>query len=355
MANSPVPSDFPWSSHWQPGLPWPSLSFMGYHRSGGHVGTRNYWLVIPLGAVDREQLALCEEAFQTVLNYQGSNSYERELRSLRDQYRAGSYFDTPAPANTTRKPLFANIDGIKFLPVFDGSPGIASEKEPLFDGLVGYCTHANVGGITVLGGGGSDKTINNLCERIEQRSPSFNKPVVVVKRATYKSDTDWLTAATRDNFGAMALLNKQNRLSAPLSHLVIGSQQGKTRESSAKQAVDEWVQLVTRVGATVLMANSDQFSLGHGVQSIHLSGDKPDEMTALTAAGCTLHLTPPDLRLPLENALAPIINLASDNDLPALTKPGEPKLQYLIKLASGELRTPSENGGQSNVGVYSSQ
>lgn len=212
MPNSSIPSDLSWSTHWEPESSWQPLSIMGYHRSDGRVGTRNYWLVIPLFSVNREQLALFQEAFQTVLGYQRPNSYEQKLRDLREQYRSGSYFDASscAPLTPVLKPLFTNIDGIQFLPVYEGDP-MVSEIEPYPNVLAGYYAHPNVGGITVLSGGEPNDSVHTQRQLIDQRDQTIDKPLLVVDRATFTSDGDWLTAATHDTFRAMALLDKQTR------------------------------------------------------------------------------------------------------------------------------------------------
>ncbi|ADB38530.1 UxaA family hydrolase [Spirosoma linguale] len=341
MSNSFVPSDFPGATHWRAESNRQSLSFMGYYRPDGRVGTRNYWLVISLAPVDPEQMALFQEACQTVLGYQCPNAYEQQLRNLREQYRAGSYFNTPAPqpVRSVPKPVFTNIDGIRFLPVYDDS---AMALEAVLDVLAGYCTHANVGGITVLSGGATTDRVRALHQCIAKRDPAFSKPMLVVDRLTYRSDSDWLTAATYDTFRGMALLNKQTRRSAPLSRLVISTQQGKTNESLPNQVVDECVQFMASVGATVLLVDTNQSTDIHGVQLISETRDEPGALMPLTVLDSTLQLTLPGLDLPLKNSLVPIITLSSDQEQ---TQPGEPLLKYLLKLASGELRTPSERDG----------
>lgn len=43
---------------------WRQRTFLGYHRSDGQVGTRNYWLVIPLVFCENRNLGVLKQAFE---------------------------------------------------------------------------------------------------------------------------------------------------------------------------------------------------------------------------------------------------------------------------------------------------
>ena len=58
--------------HWTPpdvGA-WRERTFLGYYRSDGQVGTRNYWLVIPLVFCENRNLAVLKQAFEEELGFQ---------------------------------------------------------------------------------------------------------------------------------------------------------------------------------------------------------------------------------------------------------------------------------------------
>ncbi len=366
---------------------------MGYHRADGRVGTRNYWLVLPLFRGETQQLALLKEALMTTLGYQSANPYLHQFRALREQYRAGSYFEAPPPPYTGRAslPLFANIDGVRFLPNLyeqDYSPDTLASFWPL---LAGYCTHPNVGGITVLSMDGSDSSpaVDTIRQHIVRGDPAFCKPFVIADRFAYANEFDWLSAATSNTFHAMAALNKQTRRPAPLSRLTVGVRWGEASGLSANPAVGYCVQAALELGATVLMVTPDSRpdtveKAAHpcptartvsapGLQQCSFPGNTVEVTTALIAAGCTLHLSTNESGRPTGNPVAPVVELAvrqaladrmadwididctdcggTDKDT-TIAWMGETILQYSLKLASGEQLTQSETRGQYDFKVY---
>jgi len=46
---------------------WSARTFLGYHRADGQVGTRNYWLVIPLVFCENRNIRALQEAFEKEL------------------------------------------------------------------------------------------------------------------------------------------------------------------------------------------------------------------------------------------------------------------------------------------------
>ena len=62
---------------------WAGRTFMGYHRADGQVGTRNYWLVLPLVFCENRNVDRMREALEEELGYGGShNSYRPLVRQL---------------------------------------------------------------------------------------------------------------------------------------------------------------------------------------------------------------------------------------------------------------------------------
>src|SRR4051794_14970900 len=65
-------------------------TFMGFHRADGSVGTRNYWLVIPLVFCENKNVDVLQEAFMKALGYQPKQSpYESMVQHFVQQYRSG--------------------------------------------------------------------------------------------------------------------------------------------------------------------------------------------------------------------------------------------------------------------------
>ena len=64
-------------------------SFNGFYRSDGSVGTRNYWLVIPLVFCENRNVNVLKEALDEKLGYKKVKSYENEVESLIALYKTG--------------------------------------------------------------------------------------------------------------------------------------------------------------------------------------------------------------------------------------------------------------------------
>ena len=43
---------------------WRDTTFLGFHRADGQVGTRNYWLVVPLVFCENRNIAVLKQAFE---------------------------------------------------------------------------------------------------------------------------------------------------------------------------------------------------------------------------------------------------------------------------------------------------
>ena len=66
-----------------------SADFLGFHRADGQVGTRNYWLVLPLVFCENRNVERMREALEEELGYGGANSYRRHVRQLIEQHANG--------------------------------------------------------------------------------------------------------------------------------------------------------------------------------------------------------------------------------------------------------------------------
>jgi len=66
-------------------------TFLGFHRADGTVGTRNYWLVIPLVFCENKNVEVLQEAFTKALGYAPrKSSYEAMVQKLADEYEKGN-------------------------------------------------------------------------------------------------------------------------------------------------------------------------------------------------------------------------------------------------------------------------
>ena len=68
---------------------WASRTFDGYHRADGQVGTRNYWLVIPLVFCENRNIEALRDAFEEELGYGRPKLYRQQVRQLIEQHSSG--------------------------------------------------------------------------------------------------------------------------------------------------------------------------------------------------------------------------------------------------------------------------
>jgi len=226
FAENPVPY------HWRaPEVSkWRSKSFLGYHRSDGQVGTRNYWLVIPLVFCENGNLQVLKQAFEEELGFARSQVYRRQVAELVQMLRDGrereisdhSFRDAASGANATQEKPFANIDGIKFLMHEGGCGGTREDSNNLCALLAGYIHHPNVAGATVLSLGCQNAQISVLKEEIHRRDAQFAKPLYIFEQQQSASESRLLSDAIRSTFLGLIQADKSSRQAAPLSALTVG-------------------------------------------------------------------------------------------------------------------------------------
>ncbi len=70
--------------------PWAERTFMGFHRGDGQVGTRNYWIVLPLVFCENRNIENMRDALEEELGYGSANrSYRRHVRELIQRHGNG--------------------------------------------------------------------------------------------------------------------------------------------------------------------------------------------------------------------------------------------------------------------------
>ena len=66
-------------------------TFNGFHRADGSVGTRNYWLVIPMVFCENKNVEVLQEAFMKSLGYAPKESpYEAMVQRMVREYETGN-------------------------------------------------------------------------------------------------------------------------------------------------------------------------------------------------------------------------------------------------------------------------
>jgi altronate hydrolase len=210
---------------------WSRKTFAGFQRSDGQVGTRNYWLVVPLVFCENKNIQVLKQAFEEELGFAAPQLYRRQVAELATLYREGKLAesDSPGIADQPRIPpqrLFENVDGIRFLLHEGGCGGTREDSNNLCGLLAGYIHHPNVAGATVLSLGCQHAQIEILQSEIRKRNPRFDKPLFIFEQQKSGSEAAMMTDAIRQTFLGLAEANKAQRATAPLSKLCVALQCG---------------------------------------------------------------------------------------------------------------------------------
>jgi len=81
--------------HWPPPdvSRWREKKFLGYERADGQIGTRNYWIVLPLVFCENRNLAVLKQAFEEELGFAAPQIYRRQVAEMVRLFREGKTED----------------------------------------------------------------------------------------------------------------------------------------------------------------------------------------------------------------------------------------------------------------------
>jgi altronate hydrolase len=238
-------------------------TFNGYHRTDGSVGVSNYWLVIPLVFCENRNVEVMREALVNSLGYARPKKYTNYAQQLAELYKSGKGIeeiisaDFENSAAEKQNKLFENIDGIKFLTHEGGCGGIRQDSQTLCGLLAGYITHPNVAGATILSLGCQNAQVSILQEEITKRSPTFNKPLVILEQQKIGTESDLVSSGIKQTFAALIKANENKRQPAPISKLCIGLECGGSdgfSGISANPAIGYTSDLLIASGGSVILA-----------------------------------------------------------------------------------------------------
>ncbi len=208
-------------------------TFNGFHRADGSVGTRNYWLVIPLTFCENRNIDVLEGALAEKLGYETVKDFAVDTDALIQQYKAGAsaedILNTPiisTKEEIAKNRLFPNVDGIKFLKHDGGCGGIRQDSEALCNLLAGYITNPNVAGATILSLGCQNAQIHMLQKAIEDRDPNCKKTIHYLEQQKSASERQLIEEAVKHTFLGLIEANKIARQPAPISKIVLGLECG---------------------------------------------------------------------------------------------------------------------------------
>lgn len=242
---------------------WETRTFNGFHRKDGQVGTRNYWLVIPLVFCENRNVSVIKTAFERGLGFAPTEVYNEQVQDLVSLYKEGNvaaikeYKAEAVVASGKRNTVFSNIDGIKFLTHEGGCGGTRQDADALCALLAGYIHHPNVAGATILSLGCQHAQVSILQASLQRLNPAFDKPLLVFEQQKSASEFAMLSDAIKETFLALIEADKVNRQPAPLSKLVIGLECGGSdgfSGISANPAVGHTSDLLVALGGTSILS-----------------------------------------------------------------------------------------------------
>ena len=443
--------------HWSPPNvdKWKDLTFNGFHRADGQVGTQNFWLVIPLVFCENRNIELLKNAFINGLGFQKNDPFTEQVVILKNQIQNGEKLKLPdfdKSKKTTlvhKSDLFKNIDGIKFLTHESGCGENKDESDNLCSLLAGYCLNPNVGGITILSLGCQNSQISLFQQKLNEKDPNFSKPLYIFEQQQDEGSgvEQMLSEVIHKTFEGLIEINKCQRSPAPLSKLRVGVKCGGSdgfSGISANPAIGHTADLIVSLGGTVMIAEfpelcgveqelqnrsinsqvADDFglmmreyakraaavgagfdmnpspgnikdglitdaiksagaakkagsspivdSLGYGkyvtksgLNLVCTPGNDVLATTGMAGAGATIQLFTTGLGTPTGNPICPMVKLSTNTRLAeklpeiididcgpiisgdkSVEEIGEEVLNYIIKLASGEINTKAMDLGQ---------
>ncbi|HET9803817.1 MAG TPA: altronate dehydratase family protein [Candidatus Acidoferrum sp.] len=242
---------------------WKSRTFLGYRRADGQVGTRNYWIILPLVFCENRNLAVLKRALEEELGFAQPQSYQQFVRDLASMVRSGQtdgissapFHESARAAQASR--LFPNVDGIKFLTHEGGCGGTHEDSNNLCGLLAGYINHPNVAGATVLSLGCQHAQIPILQEQLRQRNPSLQKPVYFFEQQKSASEPAMISDCIRKTLLGLVEANKLMRTPAPLSALTVGLKCGGSdgfSGISANPAIGHLADIVNTLGGRTILS-----------------------------------------------------------------------------------------------------
>lgn len=287
---------------WQPPdvSKWEGRTFMGYHRADGSVGTRNYWLVVPLVFCENRNVLILKDAFERELGYAQPETYREQVHELLSLYKAGDlniikkmepFVDEDQnktlhhTRQSTNRP-FKNIDGIKFLTHEMGCGGTRQDSAYLCSLLAGFINNPNVAGATVLSLGCQHLQVDMIEAEIKRQNPKFDKPLLLFEQ---QAGTEYalMSQAVKETFLGLIEANKIERKPAPLSALTVGLKCGGSdgfSGISANPAIGQLSDIVVGLGGKTVLAEFPELN-GVEQELINRTADDAKAQKFITLMG----------------------------------------------------------------------
>jgi altronate hydrolase len=240
---------------------WKQGRFFGYRRSDGQVGTRNYWIVVPLVFCENRNILNLKQAFEEELGFAPPQTYRHQVAELARLYREGKVPEikphAPELEVNTSKRLFPNLDGVRFLVHEGGCGGTREDSNNLCGLIAGYINHPNVAGATVLSLGCQHAQVGILRQQLARRNAYLDKPLIVLEQQKSGSEAAMLSEAITRTFEGLIQASKCERTPAELSQLCVGLKCGGSdgfSGISANPAIGHTSDLLVAMGARTILS-----------------------------------------------------------------------------------------------------
>src|SRR5258708_7495503 len=261
---------------------WKHREFLGYRRSDGQVGTRNYWIVVPLVFCENRNIGVLKQAFEEELGFAAPQVYRQQVAELARLYADGRTEEiktrelTGEAGSPSRSKIFENVDGVRFLLHEGGCGGTREDSKNLCGLIAGYIHHPNVAGATVLSLGCQHAQIGILREELRKRCPKFDKPLVIVEQQQSGTEMAMLTEAIRKTFLGLMGANRCQRTPALISSLCVGLKCGGSdgfSGLSANPAIGHTADILAALGGRTILSEFPELC-GVGQELINRSARK---------------------------------------------------------------------------------
>ena len=243
---------------------WQEKTFRGFHRPDGRVGTRNYWIVVPLVFCQNRNVEVLKESLHQLLGYARPHRFRSMTEQLIARYQDGASAaglrEVKLAATEIASPterLFPNVDGIKFLTHDGGCGGLYQDAQALCGLIAGYINNPNVAGATILSLGCQKSQIATLEAELSKRHPSFDKPLIILEQQQEGTEDALLDKALRYTFAGLTEINQQQRAPAALRHITLGVECGGSdgfSGISANPAIGHCSDLLVALGGSVILS-----------------------------------------------------------------------------------------------------
>ncbi len=248
-----------------------NLRFHGYHRSDGQVGTRNFWLIIPLVFCENRNVKVLQESLLSELGYHKARESSLEISPLIRAFESGeeNFEQIELKLRSSKLPedrIFPNIDGIKFMTHEGGCGGTREDSDMLCRLLATYINHPNVGGATILSLGCQNAQIKDLKAHLAKLNPDLDKPVLYFEQQGILSERQFLENIIKKTFAGLVQANKIARQPAELHHLTLGLECGGSdgfSGISANPALGHTSDLLIALGGKAILS---EFPELHGAE-----------------------------------------------------------------------------------------